>query len=166
MPDPKHSDIAQNLSFERRWFRIEKTAWVVIAALLLGASLGLTGPGPLALRTVADGAGSLEARYAFMLHARNPATIHLTLGDALTRDGEVRLHFNGDFGRRALIQSSRPAASAQVARSGSWAATFKVPRGERAEIVLTQMPDGLGGTSGRIAVEGGAHVDINQFVLP
>jgi hypothetical protein len=80
-------EIAQDLDFQRKEWRVQRVGWVVIALLILASLLGLTGSGVLARATVGDAGSPLQLAYSRFDRLEAPTTLDLQIaGDAVTAE--------------------------------------------------------------------------------
>ena len=86
--DRVHDEIAvgTNMEFERKWWRLERTAWTVMVILLIAGFVGLFGRGPLATANAQSSDGALTMRYEHFERYRTPAKIAVTLKGAGVRN--------------------------------------------------------------------------------
>jgi hypothetical protein len=83
--------VGEDLDFQRRWWRFEKAAWIVLAVVLVADALGVFGRGWLA-RTQRDAADqTLHVRYERIERAGTPSEMTIEFGPAAIHDQKVRL---------------------------------------------------------------------------
>jgi hypothetical protein len=160
------TDIIEDPEFEQKWFRFERLSWVLLTALLIAACLGLLGPGRLSTRRVETDSAGFQVEYPALVRARTTNEIRVRLNAPESAGGKFSLLVSGERTGRAPVTQSTPGASGQEPLAHATRYQYTVPPGASAEIVFTQRPQGLGPAWTRIALDGGAHVDLNQFVLP
>lgn len=97
-------DIAEDRSFQQRFWKIERLAWVFFALLLLGALAGAFGRGgPLASGSAPLGAGRVDYPAIARWQAGEEFAIRVA-GDS----GERRLVLSSEFLQAFKVDSLRP----------------------------------------------------------
>jgi hypothetical protein len=87
--------VGEDLEFQRRWWRFEKAAWVLLVFILVADALGLFGRGWLA-RTQRDAAdGTLHVRYERIERAGTPSEMTIEFGPNAVHEQKARL-FSSD----------------------------------------------------------------------
>jgi hypothetical protein len=155
-----------DISFEKRWFQFERTAWAVMSLILLAACLGFTGPGPLTKAEVRDGAGQLRVEYPRIVHSQATHELWLELEPAATREGRVVVLLKGALTGSGMVPTALPPPSTQEASQGALRWTFDMAPGSRTRILVQARPMRVGGLQSQIEVEGGSQVHLSQWVMP
>lgn len=87
--------VGEDLDFQRRWWRFEKAAWFVLAAVLVADALGAFGRGWLARgeRHTAD--GTLRLQYERIERAGTPSNMVIKFGPSAIQNQKIHL-FSSD----------------------------------------------------------------------
>jgi hypothetical protein len=113
--------IGEDRSYQTRFWRAQRVAWVLLGALLVASLLGLTGgTGHFAYRTVEDAAFSI--RYPAILRRQARSTFSLTLVQPLS---DSVIHFDQDFQRTFEITTMSPLPVSSFATSKGAAYRFE-----------------------------------------
>ena len=153
--------IDEALTFQRRFARVQRVAWWLLALVPVAAVAGLFGDGLFSAAT----AGS----------ARAGGTVTYERSARLTADTELELEL------------SRPARTTDVAISRSFldryatsevrpeplrvstsadAVVFTFATAPAGRVTFTLQPDAIGSSSGTVTIAGGTPVHVEQLVLP
>lgn len=164
-PTAKRLQIDEDLSHQRREWRLERMGWAVMAVLLAAALLGLLGDGPMG-RVRADGPGaSLE--YDRLQRAAAPTEYRFAIDPALAVDGRVRLRFDETLLEEVELLSIVPEPEAVATGPGYVEYAFAVHGpGARAPVSFRFQPTTFGRVSGRVTPVGGQPLALDQFVYP
>lgn len=71
--------VGTDIAFERKWWRLEKVVWTVMALLLVAGLSGAMGRGPLAKVNTQTPDNSLQMQYERFERYKTPSTLGLTL---------------------------------------------------------------------------------------
>jgi hypothetical protein len=105
-------DIAEDLSFERRSWIVQRVTWMITAVILLAALLGVFGNGPLSTAQHSSSDGSLRIEYERFVRSQTPAEyrIHIAAQDD-DDDRFVQLWVSRDCFDDTLIKRITPEPS-------------------------------------------------------
>jgi hypothetical protein len=81
--------VGENLDFQRRWCRFERSIWVVFLSLIV---CGLFGHGWLAKAKASVPDGSLSVEYERVERANTPSSMTLHFGPGAIRNGQVKVY--------------------------------------------------------------------------
>lgn len=157
--------VGEDLRFQGRQWSLQRVAWVVAAAVLVAALLGLFGDGVLSGRTAEE--DGLEVRFERVERHRAPSTVTI---EVETRHGDgdvVELFVDRSWIEGVLVEGSTPEPEGVNGAEDRVVFSFAVEPGqEKVAVSLDVAHQGLGEQAGRIGVPGGPQVEIRQFVLP
>jgi hypothetical protein len=83
--------VGEDLDFQRRWWRFEKAAWVLLALVLVADALGAFGRGWLARGERHSADGTLRLRYERIERTGTPSNLIIDFGASAVHDQKVRL---------------------------------------------------------------------------
>jgi hypothetical protein len=156
-----------NLSFERRWWRIQRICWLVMSVLLVGAVAGVFGNGPLSRATAHPAGGRVEVHYARLARRETPALLELRLDKQAIASGQVRIRLNRELVHRLRIKDIIPAPVSTEPLADGARFTFPTdPTSDPAVVVFVQDTSTPGIVEGEVTVEGADPVRFRQFVYP
>lgn len=157
--------IDEQIDHQRREWRAERVAWWVMAALLLAASLGLFGDGPLS-RVHAGDARGFSVEFDRLQRANAPAELEFRIDESLIHQGEARLRIDDSLLRFMHIESIMPDPDRTEVRAGAVEFVFVVPERSDARGTVRYRPVTFGRRSGRVSIPGAPPVAVDHFVYP
>jgi hypothetical protein len=83
--------VGEDLDFQRRWWRFEKAAWLLLAVVLIADALGAFGRGWLAQAELTAADGSMRVRYERVERTGTPSEMTIEFGPSAVRDQKVRM---------------------------------------------------------------------------
>jgi hypothetical protein len=86
--------VGEDLEFQRRWWRFEKGAWILLVLVLIADALGAFGRGWLADSERVTPDGTLRVRYERIERTGTPSEMTIEFGPSAIRDQRVRLFSN------------------------------------------------------------------------
>ena len=153
--------IDEALDFQRRFDRIQRVAWWLLALVPVAAVAGLFGGGLFSETTAGARAAGLavtQDRFARRT-AETELELELTRGAGPTEVAITR----GFIDRYALVEA-RPEPLRVATLRDRIVFTFAARAGGRATLVL--QPEAIGVARGTVTVTGGSAVGIRQLVYP
>ena len=165
----KHGDleIAQDLKFERRSWRVERIAWLVGALILVAALLGFLGPGPLGKATAASADKSLSVDYFRMERYEAPVELRISVNGALAKDGELRLWIDRQFVEAVEIKRIDPEPEHSEINGERFVYVFKTAAAPATiKLFFHLEPNKFGKTPAQIGIVDGPELQFSQFYLP
>lgn len=157
-------ELDEDRAFQERFWSVQRVAWLVFAAFLAAALLGLTGSGgPLSRAMLDTGAGSID----YPRVARWDTEDELRIRFAGTRDGGA-LTFTPDFRDLFAIEGFQPAPVDEAATQDGQRVIFDLGNGAGArEVVVAVRPlrPALGARV-HLRIDDGAPLALSTTVLP
>ncbi len=101
-------EVAQDLTFQRRSWTVQRIGWVAMALVLLAALAGLTGSGPLSQATAGAAGDPLRVAYPRFARHRAPTTLEVHLAPGAGQGGTVRVWVNAAYLRGATVEAVYP----------------------------------------------------------
>lgn len=159
--------IDEDRAHQRRGWRMERVAWGAMALVLVAATLGLFGYGPLSRATAGSPEG-LSMEYDRFQRAKAPTEYRFDVDPALAADGRLRLRFDRSLLDEVELQSVVPEPEAVRAGPGYTEFEFAVaPGAQRAARVEFQFqPSTFGRVRGRVSAPGAPPAIVDQIVFP
>lgn len=160
-------EIEEDLSFQRREWRIQTIAWFGLVALLVAALAGLVGPGPLS--STSRRASALEVRYLRFTRWQAPETLVVTIRRATP--GPLQLTINRSYLDGVQVQQITPQPSGVKASGTNSVFTFDAQStGAASDITFDLQPTSMGTIHGTFALSapGGnaSSVHLTQLIYP
>ncbi len=160
-------ETAEALQFQQASWRIEQIAFVLMLVLLALALLGiLGGHGPLSHVSAGAGGDALQIGYQRFTHVLEPTTLNVTVNPAPLTD-RIQLTFSAAFLDGIDIEGIQPEPERSYTRGDEISYVFRLAApAETARIAFTLQPNIFGLIEGKISLEGGPSVSIQQAVYP
>jgi hypothetical protein len=159
-------EITQDLSLQRREWRVQKVLWVLIAAVLIAALAGLIGPGPLSYSSV----GGSGFRVTYLRFARWQAPNSLVITASGPQGGPLRIEINRSYLASTAVQQITPEPSSVSSTGGAYLYTFQSTGVTTSTTVTFDLqPTSMGRLHAKVAPgpgAGGSPVEFSQFVYP
>jgi hypothetical protein len=160
-------ELGCDLTFERRWWRVQRIVWVILTLLILGGVVGIFGHGPLSEAMANPSGSGMQIYYDRLARRETPTQLQLRLEKAVIASGEVHIRLN-----RALLDCIQlkqiipePLATQPLADGARF--IFRTdPTHDSALIVFLSSPTKPGFVESEVTVEGGEPVRFHQFVYP
>jgi hypothetical protein len=160
-------EIEQDLTFQRREWRIQRVVWFLLAVLLVAALAGLLGPGPLS--STARQASGFEVHYLRFTRWQAPHTLTITLQPSAAQT--VALSINRSYLDSMQVQQITP-QPASVKLSGDNYVFLFDTRGAQlpTDIAFDLQPSSMGTVHASITLltpgSSSASVHLTQLVYP
>lgn len=159
-------EIEQDLTFQRREWRVQRVAWVVLALLLLLGLVGAFGDGPLSRRTLRSPDGRLVVRVQAMERHRSPSAIVLRVRPEDGKD-TVQVWLNREFAEHQHFETIHPEPESVTVGQDRLVYEFSVGGADDVvEIAFDSLPEGIGAKHVQLGLVDGPSVAFGQFVFP
>jgi hypothetical protein len=156
MPRVGDLEIDEDLTFQHRSWMVQRTGWAVMVLLLVAATLGVLGSGPLSKGT-AEVPGRARVEYARFTRYQTPDTLTIHLEPAATRQPEVRLGVDRKFLDRSKIETVVPPPVRVEGIADRLVYVFAMARtGEPLTIAFVLEPQRLWLAHARLTLDAGA----------
>ena len=153
--------IDQALDFQRRFHRVQRIAWSVLALVPLAAVAGLFGGGLFGETTAGGPASGATVSYDRFARMSADTQFELRLARA---DGPTAVTISRSLIDRYQVTEIRPEPERVVTRADRIDYVFAASAGGTA--LFDVQPDSVGSSSGTVSVVGGVPVQVRQFVFP
>lgn len=162
-------DLNQDLLFQRRSWRVQRVAWVVMAGIVVAALLGLFGSGPLSSATVSTPNGVIQVRYERFGRLDSPLVTNVRLapgtGDA---DGRVRLWVSREYLSRVAGDGLSPVPESTLTAADRVVFVFRLTDpAQPVDITFYLNTEKVGSLTGQFGLVNSKPVlAIRQFIYP
>ncbi len=161
-------DIEEGLPFQKREWRVQRIAWILLALLLLGAVLGLVGPGPLSFTST--GTSRLNVHYERFVRWQAPQSIVIAAA-AAPAHSLLQLAINRAYLDRVSIQQVTPEPSSVKLSRNDFVYSFEIAgAAPSTTITLDLQSTQMGLLHGEVTMGSagapGAGVRFSQLVYP
>ncbi len=163
-------EVSENLKFLSRAWAAQRVGWVVMAAVVIAALLGLFGGtgsvGSEAKATSEDAVVSVS--YERFLRFMKPTTLEIQLGQEAGKEAKVSIWLDRRYLDSLQVQQITPQPSSAKAGLERLTYVFEVddPNGTTA-VRFDLLPEQrIGPLKGVVGIDGGKPVNFEQFVYP
>lgn len=160
-------EINESLEFQEREWNVERFGWAGFALVILLATAGLFGHGPISWTSASTDDGSLEV--AFERFGRKGGSQDLVISAlaSAAEGGQWEIDMSLGYSETMDIDSITPEPESVEAVEGAVRYTFVQPEpGVDLEATFSITPDGMWSTAGEIGLAEGPSVRIRQFLFP
>jgi len=158
-------EVGQDADFERRWWTVQRTAWVILAIVTAAALAGAFGRGPLA--SASKSMNGVDVEWERIGRFNFGYDLEVAVSPSAAGNGDVEITLPQEYVRCSGLQRTAPRAVEE--REGGDAVTYVFRRASTSEPVRVRFhlqPRSLGACGGSITVGENPAVAIRQFVLP
>jgi len=160
-------EIHQDLSFERRNWRVQRAGWAVMALFVLAGLTGGFGRGPLSDTDVTSSGGLLRLGYERFTRHGSPTKLRFTVAPGGIDDDTVRLLVSRPFLEGQQIEDIQPDPEWAVVSADRVTYAFHVRPGEPAHILIRLTPDAYALRHAEVSLADGREaIRVWQFVFP
>ncbi|MCI0747666.1 MAG: hypothetical protein L0Y58_19855 [Verrucomicrobia subdivision 3 bacterium] len=160
-------EVGQDLKFERRWWKFERTGWILLALVLLFAILGYLGPGPLTKHVAGTRGGPLWLEYHRYERYHAPVDLRVHIGAVAARGKELQLWIDREYVDAVSMEDVEPQPESVELKNERFVYTFKVSETPRTAKILFQFkPNKFGKTPGRLGIVDGPEVRFTHLFYP
>jgi hypothetical protein len=158
-------EIDEDLEFQRRYWRVQRIGWVLLALFLMAAAIGLFGGGMVS-RTTARGHG-LTIEYSRFARENAPMLIVVRVPASVAQAGQIQLSFNADYIAKLSFQRITPQPQAVEAAAGRVTFQF-LANAQPGDLTFSfeAKPREFGRASVQVMMEGSSGVGFWQLVYP
>lgn len=158
-------EVDQDLDHARSLWRVQRVGWAVILLIVIGATLGLFGHGPLA-----DGqarAEGLTLEYERFARHGAASSLRAEIQPQALRGDTLTLWMTRNYLERAELESILPEPERVVTRGDLVVFTFMIAERSRpTRITFNLRPDEYWSARARAGIDGGGSVVFRQFIYP
>ncbi len=157
--------VGDNLEFQRKWWRFENAAWLVLTLLIVLDLCGFFGRGYMAKAEMQAGNGIMNIGYERIERFGTPSILSVHFGQAAIHDGNVQLWVSENLTKALGNQRVIPQPLRSVVEPGGILYTFAVAK-TPATVQFALEPANIGLTDLLLKVPGAAELHPKIFVMP
>ena len=157
--------VGEDVPFQRKWWRFEKTVWTIFAIILVADLTGLLGRGPLANKKQDASYGSMSLKYERIERANTSSIVTVLPGASAIHDGKVQLYVSDTVLKELGAQRVIPQPLSSTVGNGGVTYTFAA----NSTPVLVQIelkPSFIGSHHFQTYIPGAQPLQASVFVLP
>ncbi|HEX4810085.1 MAG TPA: hypothetical protein VH325_14195 [Bryobacteraceae bacterium] len=157
--------VGSDLQFQRRWWKFEKSVWIVFTAIVILDLLGFFGRGPVANSHMRTNDGTVDVKYERIERFSTPSIMTVQFGPEAVHDGKLKLWVSESLVKALGAQRIVPQPSESVLGDGGVLYTFPATSGPAtAEIALEPTSPGI--DHFRLRVPGREELQATVYVMP
>ena len=157
--------IDHDVTFHRRFWKVQRIGWSFWALILVAAFLGFLGPGLSGWDTLDDRDAGMTMTYQRLVRANAATELSITLDS--TSKTETQLAFNRDYIEAIAVESIYPHPARQEATESELVYTFrKVDTGTPLTVEFRYQPKKPGEIPIQVRLDNSAALFIKQFCFP
>ena len=168
MSDPKRIgsiEVDQDLDHARRLWRVQRVGWVVMLLIVLAATLGVFGHGPLAGAQAHT--SSLTVDYDRFARHGAMTSLEAEVAPTALRGDTAKLWLSREYLEGVALESVIPEPDRVDTRGDVVLFTFMTTdRSRPVRITFNVRPDAYGSEPARAGIDGGDSVSFRQFIYP
>jgi len=161
-------EIAQDLDFQRRSWKVQRFGWATMMLISVAALFGLFGGGPLSSAHLGADGSPLRADYERFLRLDAPAKLTLYIGAAAIRpDSTVEVWLDRKWLEGMEVRSIMPEPAEAQTSAGKVTYKFRLdPSSRPARLTYHLTTHSLGPITGRVGLSNGPSYSFSQFSYP
>ncbi len=152
--------------FQRREWRVERVAWGVMGAIIIGAVAGVFGGGPVSRGRAGDVEAGVIVEFDRFARREAPITLRLVVQPSLIDRDRVQISFNRDFMDQHRVQAITPTPVASGATDDGVEYLFAADPQRPLIVTMNLHPIHAGTHQATVSVDEKASVLFSTFVYP
>ena len=157
--------VGEDVEFQRKWWRFEKSVWIIFSLILLADVLGLFGRGWLAKQERKASDGSIDVKYERIERTSTPSIVTVRFDGSDIRNGEVKLYVSETLVKELAAQRVVPAPKSTIIGQGGLTYVFAAST-PPASVEIALEPTGPGLRHFMMQVPGAQPVRADVVVVP
>jgi hypothetical protein len=165
MPKHRSLELEQDLAYQRRSWRVQRFAWVVLALIVAAALAGLAGSGPFSRESRATHDERILIDYERFVRMQAPSRLRLHFSKEAVRAGELRVWFDRSYIEQTRLEQIMPHPKGTEVGEKRLTYVFAAEDGQSAMIIFDLQFQTFGRVSARVGT-GETAIDLQQLVYP
>ena len=158
-------ELNEDIPFQRKWWKIQRVCWGVVALTLLAAFTGALGDGPLSRTSLTSATGRVMVQFDRIVRRSSPDRVTI-LARKVAADGPVRLKIPRTFVEHADLQNVHPHPLRAEANGDSWLYYFSPHSGDDNLWIRFDLEYSKAGSNSGVFAMNDEEFVISQWVLP
>lgn len=164
-PADKTLVLGQDLVWQSRMWVVERIGWGAMLIVLICASIGLFGHGPLSTAAVEQ--TSLRAEYERFARYHAPMSLRLSLAPTVHRQGLLTVWLSNEYLSRVEVVGTQPEAKRTDLSSDGLRFIFSAEEESSTGIIIFHLrPDMVGAIVGSLAINDEQPITFQHFIYP
>lgn len=167
MSDQRSIELFEDVDFQRRQWRWQRTGWLLMGLVTSAGLLGIFGSGPFSSSEARAADGTLTVFYERFVRRDSPSRLRAILAPPQSGSGRFELQVDRALVDGTLIQSITPEPAQVSGGTDAIIYRFDTAPATRVIAVTFELETRHAGTlQGRLRTAGGDAVTIDQLVYP
>jgi hypothetical protein len=159
-------EIEQDLEFQRKSWKVQRAAWIIMILITLGGLLGVFGDGPLADARAGD-SRTLTVEYQRLVRLSAEEKLAITPGSAsIGSASTVSVWLDRKWMSRHDLRGMVPEPESTSVAADRVTYHFRIDPRVPSKIEFDMQTKAIGLIRGRAGIVGGSTVTFNQFSYP
>ncbi len=159
--------VDQDLEFQRREWKLERTGWLIMGLLVLAALLGVFGSGLLSGAVAGSPNGQLQVGYQRFARQQTTSELQVRVQPGAVQEGKARIWVDAAYLESFQIERILPEPESVEVSPERLTYVFDVRNADRPmEVVFFGLPQKVGWRTGRAGLDGGQEVTFGQLIYP
>ena len=155
----------QDLVWQARMWVVERIGWGAMLIVLICASVGVFGHGPLSTAVVEQ--ASLRAEYERFARYRAPMNLRLFLAPTVQKQGLLTVWLSNEYLRHVEVVGTQPAAKRTDLSSNGLRFIFSAEEESSTRTIIFHVrPDRVGAIVGSLAIDDEPAITFAHFIYP
>ncbi len=160
-------EVAQDLEFQRRSWRLQRIGWAVTCFVLLAALVGVFGQGPVSRMTASSEDGSFQVTYSRLGRHRAPDSLEIHLQPGTIQGDKARVWLDREYLQGVTIETMFPEPESVEAGPDRITYVFELAQsGKPTTLTFELLSEGMGWREGRVGIENSGPLRFSQFIYP
>lgn len=160
-------EIHQDLSFEKRNWRVQRLGWAAMALFVLAGAAGAFGRGPISSAWVASSGQALRVDYERFARHGAPTEFRVTVAAAAVEGENLRLNLSRQFLHRQHVEEVQPPPDSTLVSADTITYVFRARPGHQVRILFRITPDDYALQQAELSLAAGTdRVRFGLFVFP
>lgn len=158
-------DNSEDLAFQRRWWIVERTGWLVMFLVVVAGAAGLLGRSPASRAEVTDGSASLKYERLARLHAPSDLALHVLQSPTASR--ELSISLSREYCRDVRVVDITPTPESSTINDAELTYRFRLEPGQTGMPIDFKLNmETLGRLEGWVRIREQPPLRLSQFVYP
>jgi hypothetical protein len=158
-------EIDTDMHFQRRSWVVQRCGWVVFTLIILGALMGLFGPGPISNTTIGD--ARLRVEYERFGRLQDSMALVIYVGPGVAQNGAIRLSVDRQYLHGIEVRHVIPDPQLVESDGDQLIYIFHAVNPDQPiSITFHVDPEKIGLLTGWIGLDGGPTLEFSQFIYP
>jgi hypothetical protein len=157
--------VGEDVEFQRRWWKFERTVWIVFVVFVLLDIAGVFGRGPAAKAHLSTNDGAIDVTYERIERTGTPSVLTVKFGEAAIRKSEIQLWASEDLVTKLGNKQIAPQPASSTIGNAGLHYTFPATT-QPAAAVFSLQPSAPGLYRLTLRTPNSPELNLKIFVMP